>query len=113
MDNLSVKVSKELNGQREGGCGLKSQSSCGCSTLRRAGLGIALPGAGSVLAFAFLPKCPLCWMALMATCLTGFHRGVLLAVAAICVTLIVFCMRTLGVRRTAQPTNSSRSSNFS
>jgi hypothetical protein len=73
--------------REQGGCSAL-RSFCACSPSRRVGLGVALPGAG-VLAFALLPKCPLCWMALLTAFYAGIHVGALACIGVIFLAAVV------------------------
>ena len=77
-------------------CSSEPGSACACAPLRRTGFGVVLPGAGTIIAIAFLPKCPLCWMVLMTAMFAGFHHSVLALVAVSLVAVIAWSLRTSG-----------------
>jgi hypothetical protein len=78
---------------------------CACVSERRTGFRVVLPGAGGIIAIAFLPKCPLCWMALIAAGFAGHLRvHVFIALVSLAALITCYIKSSRQIRTATAPT---------
>jgi hypothetical protein len=92
-----TQLSERTGEQEKAGSSFAARDGRCCPVPRSSSLRAVVPGActgiGTVITIALLPKCPLCWIALMAAIYAGWRIGTFACIAVVSLAVVIVWYR--------------------